>query len=106
MSRMCREGHSAGFRTGGEATELDAALHGSLPRHVAQPPTACLPRPRMPPPARLDSEMAVSLTDTLVRLARQNRTVVLTIHQPNSMITSKFDEFLLLHAGRTVFNVS
>lgn len=50
--------------------------------------------------------MAVSLTDTLVRLARQNRTVVLTIHQPNSMITSKFDEFLLLHAGRTVFNVS
>ncbi|KAI7840867.1 hypothetical protein COHA_005397 [Chlorella ohadii] len=51
----------------------------------------------------LDSEMAVSLMETLVQLARQDRTVCLTIHQPNSIITSKFDDFLLLHAGSTVY---
>ncbi|KAL4458831.1 hypothetical protein ABPG75_013696 [Micractinium tetrahymenae] len=51
------------------------------------------------PTSGLDSEMAVSLVDTLVRLARQNRTVCTTIHQPNSYITSKFDDLMLLHAG-------
>ena len=29
--------------------------------------------------------------------------VCTTIHQPNSLITSKFDDFLLLHAGSTVY---
>jgi ABC-type multidrug transport system ATPase subunit len=33
--------------------------------------------------AGLDSEMALSLVDLLVRLARNNRTVCTTIHQPN-----------------------
>ncbi|PSC76238.1 ABC transporter [Micractinium conductrix] len=55
------------------------------------------------PTSGLDSEMAVSLVDTLVALARQNRTVCTTIHQPNSYITSKFDDFMLLHAGSSVY---
>ncbi|KAL4435933.1 hypothetical protein ABPG77_000695 [Micractinium sp. CCAP 211/92] len=55
------------------------------------------------PTSGLDSEMAVSLVDTLVRLARQNRTVCTTIHQPNSYITSKFDDFMLLHAGSVAY---
>lgn len=40
---------------------------------------------------------------SLQALARRNRTVVLTIHQPNSLITSKFDDFLLLASGRCVY---
>lgn len=86
--------------------------------------------------------MAVSLMETLVQLARQNRTVRLppcrlcerarslppgpppalfhgfsvpvpplplswqvctTIHQPNSIITGRFDDYMLLHSGATVY---
>ncbi|KFM27641.1 ATP-binding cassette sub-family G member 2 [Auxenochlorella protothecoides] len=56
------------------------------------------------PTSGLDSEMAVSLMTLLVRLARKGKTVVVTIHQPNSLITSKFDDFMLLADGRTVFS--
>lgn len=55
------------------------------------------------PTSGLDSEMAVSLMDMLVSLARRDRTVVLTIHQPNSAITALFDDFLLLAAGQAVY---
>lgn len=55
------------------------------------------------PTSGLDSEMAASLIDTLVRLARENHTVCTTIHQPNSYITSKFDDFMLLHAGSCIY---
>ena len=34
---------------------------------------------------------------------RKNRTVVCTIHQPNSDITALFDDFMLLSHGRCVF---
>lgn len=56
------------------------------------------------PTSGLDSEMAVSLVETLVALSRRSRTVVLTIHQPNSLITSHFDDFLLLAGGSVVFS--
>jgi len=56
------------------------------------------------PTSGLDSEMAVSLVETLVSLSSGNRTVVLTIHQPNSLITSKFDDFLLLTNGEAAYN--
>jgi hypothetical protein len=36
--------------------------------------------------------------DTLLSLARRGRTVVCTIHQPNSDITSLFDDLMLLAA--------
>lgn len=55
------------------------------------------------PTSGLDSEMAATLMATLVQLARRNRTVVCTIHQPNSDITSRFDDFLLLAKGQAVF---
>jgi hypothetical protein len=48
--------------------------------------------------------MAHQLFCTLVDLARLGRTVVLTIHQPNSLITSKFDDFMLLADGKVVYN--
>jgi ABC-type multidrug transport system ATPase subunit len=52
----------------------------------------------------LDSEMAVALVGTLKNLAvRMHKTIVLTIHQPNSLITSKFDDFMLLAGGELVY---
>lgn len=47
--------------------------------------------------------MAVSLLENLKDLCGRDRTVVLTIHQPNSIITSKFDDFMLLADGKLVF---
>lgn len=55
------------------------------------------------PTSGLDSEMAASLMDTLVTLARKGRTVVATIHQPSSRITSQFDDFMLLALGRLIY---
>lgn len=56
------------------------------------------------PTSGLDSEMAAALMHTLKGLSRLGRTVVLTIHQPNSLITSEFDDFMLLSGGETVYN--
>jgi ABC-type multidrug transport system permease subunit len=48
--------------------------------------------------------MAVGLVGTLKNLAvKMNKTIVLTIHQPNSLITSKFDDFMLLAGGELVY---
>lgn len=55
------------------------------------------------PTSGLDSEMAVSMMETLLRLARGGRTVCVTIHQPNSIITSMFDDFMLLVGGRAAY---
>ncbi|GFH29462.1 ABC transporter domain-containing protein, partial [Haematococcus lacustris] len=47
--------------------------------------------------------MALSVMEGLVRLARKDRTVVCTIHQPNSDITALFDDLMLLAAGHLVY---
>jgi hypothetical protein len=47
--------------------------------------------------------MAMEVVETLRALCAGGRTVALTIHQPNSLITAKFDDFILLAAGRAVF---
>jgi hypothetical protein len=61
--------------------------------------SCCLPaHSRDEPTSGLDSEMALNVMDTLLSLARRNRTVVCTIHQPNSDITSLFDDLMLLAA--------
>jgi hypothetical protein len=46
--------------------------------------------------------MAMEVVETLRARGAGGRTVALTIHQPNSLITAKFDDFILLAAGRAV----
>lgn len=58
------------------------------------------------PTSGLDSEVALSIMEALRSLARKNRTVVCTIHQPNSDITDLFDDFMLLAHGRCVYQGS
>lgn len=55
------------------------------------------------PTSGLDSEIAVSIMRTLKSIAKKGRTVVLTIHQPNSDITEQFDHFILMAKGRVVY---
>lgn len=56
------------------------------------------------PTSGLDSEMALNTIDALAKLASRGRTVVCTIHQPNSDITDYFDDFMLLAAGRVMYS--
>ncbi|EIE18763.1 hypothetical protein COCSUDRAFT_45222 [Coccomyxa subellipsoidea C-169] len=55
------------------------------------------------PTSGLDSETAVSIVELMRELARQGRTVVTTIHQPNSTITDCFDDLLLLSYGQLIY---
>lgn len=55
------------------------------------------------PTSGLDSEIAVSLVELLGDMCVRGRTVVLTIHQPNSLITSQFMDFMLLADGKLVY---
>ena len=53
----------------------------------------------------LDSYNAYNVIESLTTLAKQyNRTVVFTIHQPQSNITSMFDRMILLSKGRVVYS--
>ncbi len=53
----------------------------------------------------LDSYNAFNVIDSLVTLAKNyNRTVVFTIHQPQSNIVALFDRLLLLSKGRMVYS--
>lgn len=56
------------------------------------------------PTTGLDSEIALDIAQSLRTLASAGRTVVLTIHQPNSDITETFDRFMLLAAGRVCYH--
>lgn len=55
------------------------------------------------PTSGLDAKTALSLMDTILRLAKQNRTIVCTIHQPRSDIYKKFDKLLLLAEGKVAY---
>lgn len=56
------------------------------------------------PTTGLDSFTATSVMETLGDLARYgNRTVVSTIHQPNSDIFEMFDRLLLLARGKIIY---
>ena len=56
------------------------------------------------PTTGLDSKTAESVMQNIIELARRKGTVVIcTIHQPNSLITSLFDDLLLLAKGRCVY---
>ena len=55
------------------------------------------------PTSGLDSEVAVHLVELLGKMCAKGRTVALTIHQPNSLITSQFVDFLLLADGKLAY---
>lgn len=56
------------------------------------------------PTSGLDSFTAHNLVVTLSRLARGNRLVLLSLHQPRSDIFQLFDLVLLMSSGVTVYS--
>ncbi len=57
------------------------------------------------PTTGLDSFTSHNLAQHLVQLARQGKTVILSIHQPRSDIFHLFDDILLLARGHIVYSV-
>ena len=55
------------------------------------------------PTTGLDSYTATQLMTTLKNLAESGRTVIQTIHQPNSDIYETFDKLMLLAAGKIIY---
>ncbi|KAK9905029.1 hypothetical protein WJX75_008206 [Coccomyxa subellipsoidea] len=90
------EGTGGGVRgiSGGERKRVTVGVG-----LVTQPHVLLLDEPT----SGLDSETAVSIVELMRDLARQGRTVVTTIHQPNSTITNCFDDLLLLSFGQLIY---
>ena len=55
------------------------------------------------PTTGLDSFTATSVVETLRALAESGRTVISTIHQPNSDIFQSFDQLMLLARGKIIY---
>jgi ABC-type multidrug transport system ATPase subunit len=55
------------------------------------------------PTSGLDSAMALSVVESLKKLAQSGRTVIATIHQPSSEIFNLFDQLILLADGRIAY---
>ena len=55
------------------------------------------------PTTGLDSFTATSVMETLKDLANNGRTIVQTIHQPNSDIFEMFDKLMLLAKGKIIY---
>jgi len=55
------------------------------------------------PTTGLDSFTATSVCETLRELALAGRTVISTIHQPNSDIYESFDRLMLMAQGRIIY---
>mmetsp|Transcript_12998 Transcript_12998/g.40025 ORF Transcript_12998/g.40025 Transcript_12998/m.40025 type:complete len:644 (+) Transcript_12998:133-2064(+) len=55
------------------------------------------------PTSGLDSSMALTVVKLLKELARNGKTVIMSIHQPSSQIFALFDRLLLLRAGEAVY---
>ena len=55
------------------------------------------------PTTGLDSFTATTIVNVLHDLASTGRTVICTIHQPNSEIFNSFDQLMLLAAGRIIY---
>ena len=58
------------------------------------------------PTSGMDSLTSFIIVGFLRDLAREGKTVLLTIHQPNSEIFALFDSLLLLVEGRLIFHGS
>lgn len=55
------------------------------------------------PTSGLDAKMALDVVGILKDLAREGRTLIVTVHQPSFRIYSQFDRLLLLSGGRVTF---
>jgi len=55
------------------------------------------------PTTGLDSFTATSVMETLKELAKSGRTIIQTIHQPNSDIFEMFDRLMLLARGKVIY---
>ncbi|KAF6002878.1 hypothetical protein F1559_000038 [Cyanidiococcus yangmingshanensis] len=66
---------------------------------VTNPPLLLLDEPT----SGLDSFHAQAVMLTMLRLAREGRTIIATIHQPRSQIFQMFDDLLLLSEGYQVY---
>lgn len=55
------------------------------------------------PTTGLDAKTALNVMDTIIKIARNGRAVVLTIHQPRSDIYRRFDKLLLLARGKVAY---
>jgi len=55
------------------------------------------------PTTGLDSFTATSVVDTLKELAQSGRTIISTIHQPNSDIFENFDQLMLMALGKIIY---
>lgn len=80
--------------SGGEKKRLSIALE-------------LLTRPRLifldEPTTGLDSASALFVTQVLRNVSRDGRTVVCSIHQPNSEVFALFDDLFLISGGETVY---
>lgn len=55
------------------------------------------------PTSGLDSNKAARLLTILSKLAKNNHTVIFTIHQPSYLQFTKLDRLVLLEGGETVY---
>jgi ABC-type multidrug transport system ATPase subunit len=55
------------------------------------------------PTSGLDAKTALNVIETVNKIAKAGRTVILTIHQPRSDIYQLFDQLLLLAKGRVAY---
>lgn len=56
------------------------------------------------PTSGLDSSLAYDVLEVMIKLAREKRTVICTIHQPRSQLFALFDQLVLLSAGQIVYH--
>jgi ABC-type multidrug transport system ATPase subunit len=57
------------------------------------------------PTTGMDAYTAFKIVETLKKMANKKRTIIATIHQPNSSIFSLFDQLMILALGRVVYFV-
>jgi ABC-type multidrug transport system ATPase subunit len=56
------------------------------------------------PTSGLDSFMAMSIVESMRKLAREeNKTIICTIHQPSSEVFDKFDRLVLMAEGKLAY---
>ena len=58
------------------------------------------------PTSGLDSFMAMTIVESMKKLADQGKTIICTIHQPSSDIFQNFDDLYLMAEGRLAYSGS